>query len=152
VPKSLFRLPSPDVDLTGISGQMLAARDTAGTRVFILTFNSDALFDTGSDVVRSPDTLDAAVRLINAHYANGVLQVRGHTDGTGSASNNQALSQRRADHVRTYLTQHNTSAKSITAVGLGSTQPLTEEKNTDGSASTEGRKFNRRVEIVIRLP
>jgi hypothetical protein len=56
VPKSLVRLPTPDVDLTGISGRMLAARDPAGARVFILRFNTDGLFDTGSDVIRSPDT------------------------------------------------------------------------------------------------
>jgi outer membrane protein OmpA-like peptidoglycan-associated protein len=152
VKDSLYRLPAADADLTGISGELVTARDTAGVKVLILVFNSDELFATGSDVINSTDTLDATIRLINAHYPKGAIQVRGHTDATGTPANNQGLSQHRAEHVRAYLSGHGTSAASITATGLGSSQPLTEEKNPDGSISAAGRAFNRRVEIVIRLP
>ncbi|MEV0128787.1 hypothetical protein AB0H83_10010 [Dactylosporangium sp. NPDC050688] len=51
-----------------------------------------------------------------------------------------------------YLTGHGIAATAVTAVGLGSSQPLVEERNTDGSVSVAGRAFNRRVELVIRLP
>jgi outer membrane protein OmpA-like peptidoglycan-associated protein len=153
VPNSLYALPGPDnVDLTGISGENLAAVDAAGRPVFILVFNSDALFDTGSDAVGSTDSLDATVRLINAHYAGGDIQVRGHTDATGAAGANQALSQRRAATVQKYLVDHGVRAASVTSAGLGSSHPLAEETNPDGSPSTAGRHFNRRVEIVVRLP
>jgi outer membrane protein OmpA-like peptidoglycan-associated protein len=152
VKDSLYRLPSPDIDLTGVSGSALVARDPSGGRVSIVTFNSDALFATGSADIGSTDTLDNTIRVINKLYPNGTIQVRGHTDATGSASTNQTLSQRRADTVRTYLTGHGVAASSVTAVGLGSTQHLVEEKNTDGSVSVAGRAFNRRVELVIRLP
>ena len=40
----------------------------------------------------------------------------------------------------------------MTTIGFGSSRPLAEETNTDGSVSEEGRKFNRRVELVLRLP
>jgi outer membrane protein OmpA-like peptidoglycan-associated protein len=152
VKNSLYRLPGPDVDLTGVSGSVLEARDPSGVHVYIVTFNSDALFATGSADAGSTDTLDNTIKVINKLYPNGTIQVRGHTDATGSASNNQALSQRRAETVRAYLTGHGVVAASVTAVGLGSTQPLVEEKNTDGSVSVAGRAFNRRVELVIRLP
>jgi outer membrane protein OmpA-like peptidoglycan-associated protein len=152
VKDSLYRLPGPDVDLTGVSGSVLEARDPNGVHVYIVTFNSDALFATGSADIGSTDTLDNTIKVINKLYPNGTIQVRGHTDATGSASNNQALSQRRAETVRAYLTGHGVVAASVTAVGLGSTQPLVEEKNADGSASVAGRAFNRRVELVIRLP
>ncbi|MET7418889.1 OmpA family protein [Dactylosporangium sp. NPDC005555] len=152
VKDSLYRLPGPDVDLTGVSGSVLEARDPSGGHVYIVAFNSDALFATGSADVGSPETLDNTVLVINKHYPNGAVQVRGHTDATGSAQANQTLSQRRAETVRAYLTAHGVTATSVTAVGLGSTQPLVEEKNPDGSASTAGRAFNRRVELVIRLP
>ncbi|WP_344509674.1 OmpA family protein [Dactylosporangium maewongense] len=152
VKDSLYRLPGPDVDLTGVSGSILEARTPEGVHVYIVTFNSDALFATGSADIGSTDTLDNTIKVINKLYPNGTIQVRGHTDATGSASANQTLSQRRAETVRAYLTSHGVTAASVTAAGLGSTQPLVEEKNTDGSASTAGRAFNRRVELVIRLP
>ena len=151
VKDSLYRLPGPDLDLTGISGEMIAARDTSGTRVFILISNSDGLFATGSDAINSPDNLDAMIRLFNAKFPGSAIQVRGHTDSTGSRSTNDALSKRRAEQVRAYFAGHGLKAASLTAVGLGSRQPLVEEKNADGSVSTAGRAFNRRVEIAIRV-
>ena len=126
VKDSLYRLPGPDVDLTGVSGSVLEARDPNGGHVYIVTFNSDALFATGSADVGSADTLDNTIKVINKLYPNGAIQVRGHTDATGSASNNQTLSQRRAETVRAYLTGHGVTASAVTAVGLGSTQPLVE--------------------------
>jgi outer membrane protein OmpA-like peptidoglycan-associated protein len=152
VANSLYRLPGPDVDLTGISGENLAATDATGRAVFILIFNSDALFDTGSFAVNGADSLDATIRLINAHYAGGDIQVRGHTDSTGLASANQTLSERRAEAVQHYLVDHGAKAASVNAIGLGSAQPLVEETNPDGSPDPEGQHFNRRVELVVRLP
>ena len=38
----------------------------------------------------------------------------------------------------------------VSSVGLGSTLPLAEERNADGSANADAQKFNRRVEIVVR--
>jgi outer membrane protein OmpA-like peptidoglycan-associated protein len=153
VPNSLYRLPGPDdVDLSGISGENIQAVDDAGREVFILIFNSDGLFETGSDVIGSTDTMDATIRLINAHYAGGDIQVRGHTDATGSASVNEPLSERRAAVVQRYLTDHGVQATSVTSVGLGSTHPLVLETNPDGSVNPAGQRFNRRVELVVRLP
>lgn len=150
---SLYRLPGPDnIDLTGISGENLSARHADGTALFILVFNSDNLFATGSDVIGSTDTLDATIRLINSQFSAGEIQVRGHTDATGAVRGNQTLSENRARVVQQYLLDHAVSATAVTAVGLGSTQPLTEEANPDGSPDPEGQRFNRRVEIVVRLP
>lgn len=153
VPDSLYRLPGPDdVDLTGISAENLAATDEAGREVFVLVFNSDALFETGSSVIGSTDTMDATIRLINTRYAGGDIQIRGHTDATGTAGANQALSERRAAIVRQYLLDHGVRAASVTSVGLGSSCPLAEETNPDGSPDPEGQRFDRRVELVVRLP
>lgn len=150
---SLYRLPgATDVDLTGISGSLVLARDDAGRKVVIVVFNSDNLFEVGSATIGSTDTMDNTIRLINRLYPRSTIQVRGHTDATGSASANQTLSERRASTVRDYMQSHGVNAASITSVGFGSTRPLTEEKNPDGSDSVAGRRFNRRVEIVLRLP
>jgi outer membrane protein OmpA-like peptidoglycan-associated protein len=150
---SLYRLPgATDVDLTGISGSLVLARDDAGRKVVIVVFNSDNLFALGSSTIGSTDTMDATIRLINRMYARSAIQVRGHTDATGSAAANQTLSERRAETVRDYMQSHGVNAASITTVGFGSTRPLAEERNPDGSDSVAGRRFNRRVEIVLRLP
>lgn len=147
VKKSLYRLPTPDdIDLSGISGELIGGRDPQGGKVEILIFNSDALFATGGSTIGSADTLKATVRLVNAQWPGTTLQVRGHTDSSGSAAANQALSQRRARTVRSYLISHGIKAASLTAVGLGSKHPLVRND------SAAGRSFNRRVELVIRVP
>jgi outer membrane protein OmpA-like peptidoglycan-associated protein len=144
---SLYRLNgSIDINLDGISGSLLLARDDAGTKVAIVTANSDALFEVGSDQIASTDTVDNVIKLINERFPKSRIQVRGHTDSTGSAGSNQALSERRAANVRSYLEGHGVDAAEIASIGLGSSQPFAVEDNDDA------RAFNRRVEIVLRVP
>ena len=137
---------SIDINLDGISGSLILSRDEAGTKVVIVTNNSDALFDSGSDQIKEPETLDGVIRIINEHFPMSRTQVRGHTDSVGSPGANQALSERRASNVMEYLRTHNLESAELTSVGLGSTQPFAVENND------EGRAFNRRVEIVLRVP
>ena len=134
-----------DIDTPGISGDLLLARDEAGRATVIVTFNSDNLFDVNSSEVRSPTTMDATIELINRRWPNSDLQVRGHTDGTAGAAASQRLSDARAMAAKAYLEAHGIEAREITTVGLGATQPFAEED------TAEGRKFNRRVEIVVRV-
>lgn len=151
VKDSLYRLPgSTDIDLTGISGSLVLARDAGGAKVVIVVFNTDNLFATGSADIGSTDTLDGTIRLVNRLFAGSRIQVRGHTDSTGSAAVNQPLSERRASTTADYLRSHGVNAAEVTSVGLGSTQPLTVERNPDGSDSPAGQRFNRRVEVVVR--
>jgi hypothetical protein len=146
VKDSLFRLPSYEANLDGISGSLVTARNVAGAKVVIMIFNSDNLFATGADTLDPSHTLDAVIALLNAKFASEPIQVRGHTDATGNASANQTLSERRAETVRAYLTGHGVKAPAVTTVGLGSTRPLAEE------TSEPGRAFNRRVELAVTIP
>ncbi len=72
------------------------------------------------------------------------MVVEGHTDSQGTASNNQDLSQRRAQAVRDYLVTRGIASDRITAQGFGSTRSVADNN------STEGRANNRRVEIVVQ--
>ena len=65
--------------------------------------------------------------------------VIGHTDASGSAAYNKALSDRRAAAVRRYLTENGVAASRLKAVGKGESQLL----NNDDPDAAE----NRRVEI-----
>ena len=152
VKDSLFRLPTlGGIDLTGISGDIVQSRDKAGAKVFIIVFNTDALFESGSATIGSTDTLDGCIKVVNKNFPDGVVQVRGHTDATGTASANQRLSDQRAGNVKDYLQSHGLRAKTMTAVGFASTRPLALERKPDGSDEPAGRAFNRRVEVVVRI-
>jgi outer membrane protein OmpA-like peptidoglycan-associated protein len=71
------------------------------------------------------------------------LDVEGHTDSVGGEEYNQRLSQQRGEAVRAYLTQEGMQSASVTARGLGETQPIA---TNDTPA---GRQQTRRVELVI---
>jgi len=76
----------------------------------------------------------------------GHIEIVGHTDSTGAASANQNLSQARADAVAAYMIAGGIAASRISAIGVGSSQPLVAE---DGS---QARQRKRRITIVIRFP
>jgi OOP family OmpA-OmpF porin len=101
-------------------------------------------FDVGSDRLRpeSTPTLKQIGDMLGAH-PELKLTIEGHTDNTGNAAANQALSERRAASVVRYLvdTFHVEPAR-LVARGYGDTKPVA--PNT----TAEGRQQNRRVELV----
>jgi len=71
------------------------------------------------------------------------VKVTGHTDATGSEAYNQALSERRANAVKTYLEGSGIDGTRIEAQGMGESQPAA--INT----TKAGRAENRRVELEV---
>jgi outer membrane protein OmpA-like peptidoglycan-associated protein len=71
------------------------------------------------------------------------IRIEGHTDSVGTDTKNQALSQARAESVMNYLVSQNISQTRVTAIGLGSSRPVADNK------TAEGRANNRRVEIIL---
>jgi outer membrane protein OmpA-like peptidoglycan-associated protein len=71
------------------------------------------------------------------------VMIEGYTDSTGSDSLNQALSDRRANAVRTALTDTGISSDRIATRGYGEAFPVA---SNDTAA---GRQLNRRVEIIL---
>ena len=76
-------------------------------------------------------------------YDQTMVEVAGHTDSTGSAAYNQALSERRAQSVAAYLTSRGVRGARLMVGGDGENHPLA---STD---TPEGRQQNRRVELTI---
>lgn len=86
--------------------------------------------------------LDQAATLLSK--VSGVkLNVGGHTDSTGNAAANKALSQRRAQAVVDYLTSKGVDGSKLVAQGHGSDQPVAE------NTTEEGRFKNRRIEFSV---
>jgi outer membrane protein OmpA-like peptidoglycan-associated protein len=72
----------------------------------------------------------------------GEIEIVGHTDSTGEASDNQILSENRAKAVRDFLSDRRVeSGKIKPPIGKAASEPRVEEKTNDD------RSKNRRVEI-----
>ena len=111
----------------------------------VVAFPGDVLFDTGSSAL-APGAyarLDQLADSLNRHPDSNVI-VKGHTDGSGSESFNQSLSEQRADAVRRYLIGRGVSPARISSLGFGESMPLAT------NATPEGRQQNRRVEIEVK--
>lgn len=108
------------------------------------TLSSDLLFPTNSSYLTdgAKAELDKLSNLLNEDRTKKI-RVDGHTDSTGEAEYNQWLSDKRAASVKKYLEDAGVSSSRITIKGYGQTAPVADNK------TAEGRKKNRRVEVVI---
>ncbi len=115
-----------------------------------LIIGADTLFefDKWTLTADAEETLRALEPLIVAAGKHPLI-VEGHTDSKGADAYNQMLSDKRAKVVKDWLASHGyTPATSVTK-GYGETRPVAANANQDGSDNPEGRRLNRRVEIVI---
>lgn len=69
--------------------------------------------------------------------------VIGYTDSSGVYSYNKSLSRFRANIVKSYLTGKGAKPEQVTAIGMGPQDPI------KPNSTWQGRKTNRRVEIVL---
>ncbi len=101
-------------------------------------------FASGADALQGMDwPILAAVAGVLKQDNALKIEVVGHTDSTGDAKANQALSERRAAAVKQVMVaNYGADANRITTKGWGAEQPIQDNKTPDG------RAMNRRVEIV----
>jgi outer membrane protein OmpA-like peptidoglycan-associated protein len=120
---------------------ILVTRDTARGLVVNM---SDVLFDSGKFTLRplAREKLAKISGIILA-YPDLKLAIEGNTDSVGTEAFNQVLSERRAEGVRSYLTEQGVPQSSTSATGLGKRQPIA------SNATSEGRQQNRRVELIV---
>lgn len=78
-----------------------------------------------------------------AAHPDARIALLGHSDSSGDASRNTALSLARAEAVRDRLITTGIAADRITARGLGPAEPVAD------NATPEGRQKNRRVEVML---
>ncbi|HLZ87512.1 MAG TPA: OmpA family protein, partial [Puia sp.] len=71
------------------------------------------------------------------------IQINGHTDNSGKATENQVLSENRARAVTNYLTTKGIAAVRLSYKGFGDSQPVAD------NATPEGRAKNRRTELTV---
>lgn len=153
--------PAPrDGDADGITDDIDRCPDTpAGARVdpagcVVLAFVGArrALVLEGVNFVTGRADLAPASEAVLARVAQSLVahdsvrvEVGGHTDSTGRAATNHALSRRRAETVRAFLVARGVAPSRVEARGYGPSRPVATNRTADGRAR------NRRVELR-RLP
>jgi chemotaxis protein MotB len=116
-----------------------------------LTVLSSVLFNSGRSEL-TPEgkrALKQAAQMIRANYADGQVEVRGYTDNVpirySPYKSNMDLSRARATAVVRYLADtEGFAGDRLTTAGFGEANPVASNSTADG------RKQNRRAEIVVR--
>jgi len=117
----------------------------------VITVVGDLLFDSGKAKIKSSayPMLDKVAAALQENMANFNIGIEGYTDNQPIKSSgwksNWELSTARALSVLHYLAnEKGISPERLSAIGFGEYRPVS------GNDSREGRKLNRRVEIVIQ--
>jgi outer membrane protein OmpA-like peptidoglycan-associated protein len=125
-------------------GTGVQVEKTADNRIRVVV--PDAIsFDTGRADIKPSfrPVLDNFAQTMAAN-PGATVQIVGHTDSTGSAATNDALSRERALATRDYLTTRGVAPTRISIDGRGSREPVA-DNSTDA-----GRARNRRVELFVQ--
>jgi peptidoglycan-associated lipoprotein len=105
----------------------------------VINFQKDSA-ELTPDAQRNLNSIAAA--LADPRLGDQSFKVEGYTDASGSDSHNMKLSKARAGSVETYLVSKNIPAERLSAIGLGKSQPRTEDPLDPQ---------NRRVELKLDL-
>lgn len=125
----------PGADIDAVGAVASPQRVSVPSEV-LFAFDQDTLAPGAAAEI---DHLAAAIRA----RPGARVTVEGHTDDLGDHAYNQALSERRARAVAEALAQRGVPRDRLVARGLAETRPVAPND------SDEGRRRNRRVEIVI---
>ena len=104
----------------------------------------DVLFETSKAEIKpsSFKSLNDLAELLK-RKEQMIIKVIGHTDNRGDNTKNTLLSLQRAEAVKNYLIKKSGAIGRIQAEGKGAAEPVADND------SEEGRKLNRRTEIMI---
>lgn len=114
-------------------------------------FNVDNVyydFDKASLTPASVASLDSLVSFMKDNPSLSV-EIYAYTDGKGTPAYNKDLSLRRAQSVRTYLSQNGVQGDRMIAKAFGETRPVQPNTTPSGNDNPRGRQLNRRTEFRI---
>lgn len=104
----------------------------------------DVLFESGQAELKD-DAHTSLVEVVDLLQSepDKKIRIEGHTDAVGDAATNLKLSEQRAGSVQSALVALGVDASRITSAGMGEDFPIA------GNDSEEGRKKNRRVDVIL---
>lgn len=112
------------------------------------TLSATELFAFDSAELQAPQPkLDEIASALAADSSVNDVVITGYTDRLGSNRYNQALSERRANAVKSYLSAKGVSASRLNAQGKGEANPVVECSDKNRTALIKCLEPNRRVEV-----
>jgi outer membrane protein OmpA-like peptidoglycan-associated protein len=110
----------------------------------LVTMTGQTAFDFDSTAIKPGfyTSMDEIADIL-MRYGKTQLTIIGYTDNVGSDQYNQTLSERRAKAVNDYLLNKGVLVQRLVFLGRGAGSPRA------SNATEEGRRLNRRVEIII---
>jgi outer membrane protein OmpA-like peptidoglycan-associated protein len=126
-----------------LAADLAALKAKPGPKGMVVTLG-DVLFKSGQSTLQ--EGLDGNLARLYDFMTNNPqakLLIVGHTDSQGLAQSNYALSEMRANAVKSYLQNRGISADRMSANGMGESAPVSSNE------SNAGRQQNRRVEVTI---
>lgn len=105
-------------------------------------------FDKSYLTMKSVSDLNRLIRYLDQHNSYTV-ELLAHTDARGTNDYNQALSERRLEAVKKYLTMKGIASSRVSGKIFGEETPIAKNE-LNGQDAPKGRSLNRRVEIVVK--
>jgi outer membrane protein OmpA-like peptidoglycan-associated protein len=136
--KDLEKVLTPEVQ----SGAINIARVDQNNLLITMTAQTAFDFDSTSIKPGFQSTMDKIANVL-VRYGKTHLTVIGHTDNVGTNQYNQTLSERRSGAVADYLRSKGVIPQRLVSMGQGENSPRA------NNVTEEGRRLNRRVEIVV---
>lgn len=140
----------PDFRSEGLWDRAMAALSTLkpgfGAEDLVQALNQSTIrFASGSATLTADnaDLLGQAATALRAAPAGTRVEVGGHSDNSGDAAGNEALSRARAEAVVAALVAQGVPADRLQARGYGASQPIAD------NATEEGRARNRRMTFTV---
>jgi OmpA-OmpF porin, OOP family len=117
-------------------------------RVERYTLSATELFAFDSSQLRMPQAkLDEIATALGRNNDISNVVITGYTDRLGTDKYNQSLSERRANAVKSYLTNKGISGSRLSAVGKGESNPVVTCTDKNMAALIQCLEPNRRVEV-----
>ncbi len=137
------QLARRDMQVGDLQSQLREMNARKTDRGIVVTLG-DVLFATGQSKLQG-DSVRTMAKLADffKRYPQRTAVIEGYTDSVGSETSNQALSDRRAQAVMAALVGEGVPASRLHSTGFGEARPVGPNESADG------RRMNRRVEVVF---
>ena len=124
------------------AGVDLESKEAAKVEKVVLSGRALFPYDSAQLTSQGDNEMNGLISKLKSYQDIELVDVVGHADSRGPVEYNQALSERRAETVKTKL-EGAFPQVPITASGLGESAPIA------SNVTEEGRRLNRRVEIRV---
>jgi len=123
-----------------------AGKLAEGKFLYSMVLSDDSVKFTRASAKLTPEAeqrLTDFAEKLKTDNRNVYLEIQGHTDATGSETEDQKLGEARAEAVRLFMNQHGVPLNRMSTISYGKKDPVADNKTRTGRAQ------NRRVMLIV---